>query len=201
MRQQRRWALAAGLALTATFGIALAGQGTADQLQAVRVDRNDAGQPVITLQANGELDFESFVLDGPDRLVLDLRGVVNRLDDSRYAVGVAGVSRVRASQHVLEPVPVTRVVVDMERAVDYRIVQQGDATRIEFGAAALSASAAPASAPAPEPAPSRPPSATSSRSSRRATRRRRPSRRLRRRPRRSSRTIVRSWTSTASTSS
>jgi hypothetical protein len=68
----------------------------------LQVDSDTQGRPVVTLSSDGEIRFESFVLDGPDRLVVDLPGAVSRLDEYRYDVGQGGVSRIRAGQHQLE---------------------------------------------------------------------------------------------------
>ena len=67
----------------------------------LQVDSDIYGRPVVTLSSDGEIRFESFVLDGPDRLVVDLPGAVSRLDEYRYDVGQGGVSRIRAGQHSL----------------------------------------------------------------------------------------------------
>jgi hypothetical protein len=90
-------------------------------LRTLQVDSDASGRPTVTLGTSGTVDYESFVLDGPDRLVLDLRGTVSMLDEYRFPVEQGGVARVRAAQHVLEPEPVTRVVFDLERPLAYSI--------------------------------------------------------------------------------
>jgi type IV pilus assembly protein PilQ len=87
----------------------------------------------VTLTSDGPFEFESFVLDGPDRLVLDLPDVVSRLERYKFAVEQGGVVRVRASQHQVSPRPVTRVVFDMESPVSYRIDQAGSSLVVVFG--------------------------------------------------------------------
>jgi type IV pilus assembly protein PilQ len=99
----------------------------------LRVNTDADGEPVVTLAADGPVTYESFILDGPDRLVLDLPGVVSRLDQYRFAVGLGGVASVRAAQHVVEPVPVTRVVFDLEQPLAYRIDQRSTDLTIAFG--------------------------------------------------------------------
>jgi type IV pilus assembly protein PilQ len=101
----------------------------------LQVDSDTQGRPVVTLSSDGEIRFESFVLDGPDRLVVDLPGAVSRLDEYRYDVGQGGVSRIRAGQHQLEPMPVTRVVFDLEGPLGYEIEQVGSSLVVNFGAA------------------------------------------------------------------
>ena len=121
----------------------LPGQIDERNLLAVEVDFDGEGQPIVRLDADGPIEFESFVLDGPDRLVLDMQGVVNRLDRNRVSVGQAGVVQVRAAQHDLLPQPVTRVVVDLEEALPYRIERDGSALIIAFGDNAVDVAAIP----------------------------------------------------------
>jgi type IV pilus assembly protein PilQ len=108
-------------------------RGAERSLYGVRVELDAQGQPVVTLDSDGPVEFDSFVLDGPDRLVLDLTGVVNRLDTYRYPVDDGGVAQVRAAQHVLEPVPVTRVVFDLVAPVPYTIDRDGSSLTVVFG--------------------------------------------------------------------
>jgi type IV pilus secretin PilQ/predicted competence protein len=99
----------------------------------VRVQPDVDNGPTVILDADGTVEFESFVLDGPDRLVIDLPGVVSRLDSPRFAVDNGGVVRVRAAQHRLEPTPVTRVVFDLDGPRPYQIDQNGSSIVIAFG--------------------------------------------------------------------
>jgi type IV pilus assembly protein PilQ len=101
----------------------------------LQVDSDTQGRPVVKLSSDGEIRFESFVLDGPDRLVVDLPGAVSRLDEYRYDVGQGGVARIRAGQHQLEPIPVTRVVFDLEGPLGYEIERDGTSLTVYFGGA------------------------------------------------------------------
>ena len=62
-------------------------------LRSLQVDSDASGRPMVALGTSGEVDYESFVLDGPDRLVIDLRGTVSMLDEYRYPVEHGGVAR------------------------------------------------------------------------------------------------------------
>ncbi len=150
MSNRRTWILAALVALAIVGGLARAsavGGGSAGNtapgeplremgtsLDDVQVSRADGGVSV-TLLGNGPLDYESFALQAPDRLVVDLKGVVSHLKGHQFAVADAGVSRVRAGQNRMEPAPVTRVVFDLESRAQYRIERQGDRLVVLFGAA------------------------------------------------------------------
>jgi len=92
----------------------------------------DQGGTSVTLLANGPLEYRSLVLENPDRLVVDLQGVTNRLAAHHFPVGQQGVSRVRAGQYRTEPVPVTRVVFDLESKPEYQIESQADRLVVRF---------------------------------------------------------------------
>ncbi|HXV75687.1 MAG TPA: type IV pilus secretin PilQ, partial [Candidatus Polarisedimenticolaceae bacterium] len=151
MSKQWKWTLAAAvsLALFVVASPALSGWASPDHsaetnwaelarlpernLLDLRIDAGDEGLPTVTLDADGEVEFESFVLDGPDRLVIDLPGVVNRLETQRFGVEQGGVVRIRAGQHTLEPAPVVRVVFDLVEPIPYRIDQVGSSIVVVFG--------------------------------------------------------------------
>jgi type IV pilus assembly protein PilQ len=98
----------------------------------VRVDSGVPGRTDIVLAVDGEVAYESLVLDGPDRLVLDLQGVTSRLDRYKYPVDRSGVVRVRAAQHTRAPQPVTRVVFDLERPLAYTVDQRDSQLVVSF---------------------------------------------------------------------
>jgi type IV pilus assembly protein PilQ len=77
------------------------------------VEVGPAGEgAVVQLRADGMLDAESFTLDDPERLVIDLPGVVSRVDRERVEVGSPRVSRVRVGKHSDR----VRVVIDAGEA-------------------------------------------------------------------------------------
>jgi type IV pilus secretin PilQ/predicted competence protein len=100
------------------------------------VDSSVPGQVTVDLVVDGEMSYESFVLDSPYRLVLDLTGVENELDQYKFPVGQSGVERVRAAEHAKAPRPVTRVVFDLERPLAYTIERRGSMLVVDFDAAA-----------------------------------------------------------------
>jgi len=110
---------------------------TQSDLLDLRVDAQQ-GATSVTLWADGAVEYEAFVLDGPDRLVVDLPGVTNRLERRSYDVDQDGLVRVRAAQHQTTPIPVTRVVFDLDAALAYEIDELDQGLSIRFGEAALS---------------------------------------------------------------
>jgi type IV pilus assembly protein PilQ len=69
---------------------------------------------VIELRGDGALTGTTFTLPDPDRLVIDLQGVVKRFNRSIYPVGTSPVRQVRVAQNRTVPEPVTRIVVDLD---------------------------------------------------------------------------------------
>jgi type IV pilus assembly protein PilQ len=133
---------------------ALPGQAQEERnLLEVSVDSDVGGRPVVRLQADGPIEFETFVLDGPDRLVLDLGGTVNRLEHRRIPIDRDGVVQLRAAQHDLIPQPVTRVVFDLEAPLPYRIEREGADLFVVFGESGGEAVAAVIPQKEAEPAP------------------------------------------------
>ena len=74
---------------------------------------------VIELKGDGALSGTAFTLPDPDRLVIDLQGVVKRFDRSIYPVGTGPVRQVRVAQNRTVPEPVTRIVVDLNDEARY----------------------------------------------------------------------------------
>ena len=101
----------------------------------------------IELRADGELVGQAFTLPGPDRIVVDLPGVVNRVSQSVVSVASPLVRRVRVAQFRSAPNPVTRVVVDLTSKAAHQLVETpngavltvGDATSSGAGAVAVAA--------------------------------------------------------------
>jgi type IV pilus assembly protein PilQ len=76
-------------------------------------------QVVVELKGDRHLVGQMFSLENPDRLVIDLDNVVNRVDRHLYQVNADLVRRVRVAQFRAIPVPITRVVIDLDGPVSY----------------------------------------------------------------------------------
>jgi type IV pilus assembly protein PilQ len=113
----------------------------ASELRNVSVDRDGQGRPIVTLTGSGPMAYTTLELENPQRLVIDLKSTVSRLDHNQVSVDEGGVLRVRAGQFRRSPEPVSRVVVDLDGPVPYQIEADGDALKIAFGVAMGSASA------------------------------------------------------------
>ena len=126
-------------------------------LSAVRVTAGPAG-PVVSIAAEGPLPPPTVgVLDNPDRIYLDLRGVTAAA--SRTTASGDVVAGVRVALHSSAPL-VTRVVIDLVRPVSHSV----DLSRRLSGTIEVSLGAAAETRALPPPA-ARIPSASSSPSS------------------------------------
>ncbi len=81
---------------------------------------------MIELKGDGALSGTAFTLPDPDRLVIDLQGVVKRFNRSIYPVGSGPVRQVRVAQNRTVPEPVTRIVIDLEGEVRYVFDETAD---------------------------------------------------------------------------
>jgi hypothetical protein len=82
----------------------------------------EGGSVMIKIATSGPSRFKSFVLKSPDRLVVDvLDGTATlRPVTGTVQVGRGGVKAVRYSQFQQDP-PIFRAVIDLEKAMTYRI--------------------------------------------------------------------------------
>ena len=121
------------------------------ELRSVSVARDLDGRPVVTLSGSGPMAYTTLELENPQRLVIDLKGTVSRLDSNQVSVDQGGVLRIRAGQFRRSPEPVSRVVVDLDGPVPYRIEAEGGDLRIAFRPVPSAAPAEAASSAALEP--------------------------------------------------
>jgi len=109
-----------------------AGSGPASLFEVVPVRTGDG--VVVELRSDRSLDVTAFTLPEPRRLVLDLAGVINRVDRYLMPVNSPLVSQVRVAQFCTEPEPVTRVVLDLRGDADYRIDETAAGATVSVGA-------------------------------------------------------------------
>ena len=114
-----------------------------DDLMAVA---DETGVSVL-LAASGPLQAKAFTLPDPDRVVIDLPGVVNRVSRRMHPVDAAGIRRVRVSQNQLEPDAVVRIVVDLERPLPFTFESTARGGVLRVGQAPPVVASSPAPAP------------------------------------------------------
>lgn len=88
----------------------------------------------IELEGDGPLNGTAFTLPDPDRLVVDLHGVIKRFDRTIFAVGSGPVRRVRVAQNRTDPEPITRLVVDLDGEATYDFYQTDDGAVLRVSA-------------------------------------------------------------------
>ncbi|HHQ48125.1 MAG TPA: AMIN domain-containing protein, partial [Acidobacteria bacterium] len=89
----------------------------------------------IHLRSNGSLQAKTFTLPSPARIVVDLPGVIDRVNRNVFSVHSGPALRVRVAQHRVEPDAVTRLVVDLESPTDYSFTPTADGAVLRVGSA------------------------------------------------------------------
>jgi type IV pilus assembly protein PilQ len=121
-----------------------------------------AGRAEVVLAIEGTAEITDFTLDGPHRIVVDLKGATMRLRAPAYdRVSRAGIQNVRVAQYQAD---VVRLVLDLDAAREYSVVRSETELRISVigpdgfqpwsaGANAVRANAPVMAEAAPAPAP------------------------------------------------
>jgi len=105
---------------------------TANSLISVVPVRSGEGV-VVELRGDGQLHGQTFVLENPDRLVVDLHGVINREKRHLFPVNSDQVQQVRVAQFRAAPEPITRIVVDLKDAASYEFTQSDSGALLTVG--------------------------------------------------------------------
>ena len=119
----------------------------------------------VDVTADKPCMVEHFLIDEPpQKIVVDLHGVINNWSPKSFAnLPLVSIDRIRTSQFQVSPELISRVVLDVNRPVDYVVEELPTGIRIKFVAATGEGAFAPWSAksilasyktpPAPKPAP------------------------------------------------
>ncbi len=102
------------------------------QVRGIEVTRSPA-ETVIRLATSGRAEFKTMRLNNPERLVIDIRGSLLEIPAAGRTVQVnhLGVLRVRSAQFSTEP-PVVRIVVDMERGLNFEVSPGAEALEVRL---------------------------------------------------------------------
>ncbi len=102
-------------------------------IDVVRIDDS----VVVRIMGDGEFSYQTLSLEAPYRYVVDLAGVANYAPRGTYdGSGGEPVQQVRVAQFKSQPVPVSRVVVDLAYAATPELVGLPDGLALSFGGAA-----------------------------------------------------------------
>ena len=118
----------------AVFGVpcaALADGPASGEVTGVSVQASP-GRADIVINVRGAVEVRDFMLEGPDRLVLDVMGARLKGNTSSLYDGVkrGGVLNLRYSQFERD---VVRIVLELDHAKDYHVERGTDAIRVSFG--------------------------------------------------------------------
>jgi len=98
-----------------------------NQLKDINLQK--AGDSVVVIITTGQpCEFHPFLTTTkPERIVIDLTDVINVWTEKKFMqVPAKSIEAIRTSQFVVKPVPVTRVVLDIGRPIDFRSFSDGN---------------------------------------------------------------------------
>lgn len=125
-----RWLLAAALVGAASPARAEGGPGSGE-VTGVSVQPSP-GRAEVVITLRGVVEVRDFLLQNPDRLVIDLLGAKLSAVGARYdGVNRGGVVNLRYSQYRPD---VVRIVLQLDGAKDYNLIRTADQVRVSFGA-------------------------------------------------------------------
>ena len=90
------------------------------------------GRTRLEISKVGDIEFKAFTMSEPDRLVVDCVGAMYDIARIEGNSESSVISRVRTSQYQIEPVLISRIVVDLKKKTDYRMFSEGDLHVIEI---------------------------------------------------------------------
>ena len=113
------------------LGIALIGPGVegafANILKNIAVAR-DGDSIVVTIATASACEYNIFLTESkPERIVIDLMGVINNLDEKQFlSLPLESIRSIRTSQFKTDPEPQARLVLDIERPTFFRSYSSGE---------------------------------------------------------------------------
>jgi type IV pilus assembly protein PilQ len=99
------------------------------------VPTGSGGGVVVELRGDRALPTQAYLIENPDRLVVDLNGVINRVPQHVFAVNSHDVRQVRVAQFRATPTPITRVVVDLDGPTSFDVTETSTGAVITVGSA------------------------------------------------------------------
>ncbi len=86
----------------------------------------------LKISATLPVATDTQVLSGPDRIVIDFPGALPGAQLRGFAVNQAGIRAIRAGLFEAKP-PKTRVVIDLDRPMQYQLLPSGNAVFVKLG--------------------------------------------------------------------
>jgi type IV pilus secretin PilQ/predicted competence protein len=85
---------------------------------------------VISILGDGKLSYKSFILDNPDRLIVDIKDTRNEVSPPVIPVDADQLQRVRTSQYKAEPEMISRVVFDLNYLAKFQMVAERNTLKV-----------------------------------------------------------------------
>jgi type IV pilus assembly protein PilQ len=98
--------------------------------------RGSGNSLAIELESDGRLEYHSFKLTNPLRLVVDLKGATNKVRQSTVPLNDPFVRQIRVAQFQSQPEPITRVVLDLDELPEHHLRLEGTNLIVDFGSGA-----------------------------------------------------------------
>lgn len=86
----------------------------------------------VEIVGDGKMQYRTLWLPNPDRLVVDLPDVINRIRQQRLEVNTSPLKSVRIAQMQRQPL-ITRVVMDLERKVPFQVRPESNRLVVSLG--------------------------------------------------------------------
>ena len=88
----------------------------------------------ISIVTTGPIEYSVFKIPSPPRLVIELTNIEHNAPNKKdISVGGEIIKTVRSAQFQDEPVKIVRVVVDLERMVEYAVVKKDNEIIVSLG--------------------------------------------------------------------
>ena len=129
--------LLGNFALLLAFVLAVAGTAHSASLITNLALEKKGDFTYFTIFAQDKINFAHFILpakdDKPHRIVVDLEDAIHKLPRNNFQNLPPGtVKGVRTSQYQVEPKKITRIVLDLEEPVIYKVAEQGKENQVTF---------------------------------------------------------------------
>jgi len=132
MKKVRFYVTVAALTL-ALSAIGLLPANAANYLEGIGVTRS-GDSIVVSVSTTADCEYNAFLTESkPERIVIDLTGVVNNLEDKQFLdLPLRSIKSIRTSQFKSDPEAQARVVLDINRPIDFRNYKSGNTVVIKF---------------------------------------------------------------------
>ncbi len=120
----------------------------------VTLDKTSVQGNDVVMTLSGTSKYHAFKIANPPRLVVEFTNTEHNVKNHELAINGDLIKRVRSGQFQNEPVKIARVVIDLKRASEYQVKNNGNIVTVSFGsetAAKVAEEKSTEKAPAPTP--------------------------------------------------